>query len=89
MSEEDLKLFAATLRHDIPTLDIHGSRAHEASEQVSFFIAKLIGQKEGEGKIIYGIGTGALREAVLHELRNSSGIATLQEQSGSCIFLLK
>ena len=89
MSDENLKLFAATLRHDIPTLDIHGRRVHEAPEQVGFFISKLNEQNETEGKIIYGIGTGALHAAVIQELRNNREVATLHEEYGSCIIILK
>jgi DNA mismatch repair protein MutS2 len=47
-----------------PQLDLRGLRAHEAEARIDRFLQRLC-DLDGPGRIIHGIGTGAVRQATL------------------------
>ncbi len=89
MIHDDPRVFAATLRNDLPTVDLHGLYAHEALPALDLFLASLLERGQTAGKIIYGIGTGALHRQVIHHLQAYTLIDKIVEDSGFCIIVLK
>lgn len=83
---EDLRIFAAKLRHDLPTLDLHGLYPSEALDKLELFLYNNF-QTDTAAKIIYGIGTGKLKEAVVGYLRKHPLVDHVIEQEGNCIVL--
>ena len=82
----DQRLFAASLRQDLPTLDLHGLYPSEALERLELFLYTT-SEKDTAAKIIYGIGTGKLGEQVLAYLSKHPLVEHVIEQSGNCIIL--
>lgn len=82
------KLFAAELDSKIPELDLHGFRIDEACSKLELFLYEKYNEKKTALKIIYGGGTGKLREKVLEYLHKAPLVDTIHEQGGSCIILL-
>ncbi len=89
MDDSDLRIFAAQLRQGMPTLDLHKYRPAEALDALEFFLFRLVEQNETEARVIYGIGTGAMREQVIHYLQTHKLIDKIVEEAGSAIVLLK
>lgn len=86
---DDLRLFAAQLRHDLPTLDLHGLYPDVALEQLELFLYNEYEKKETAARVVYGIGTGKLRAAVLDALRKNDLVESVTENDGSCTILLR
>lgn len=86
--KNDLRLFAAELRDDLLKLDLHGQRPHEAVESIDQFLYSCYRKNESAVEIIYGLGTGAMQEAVLKVLKAHPLVENMQEKSGSCLVLL-
>jgi DNA-nicking Smr family endonuclease len=81
-------LFAATLRNDLPTLDLHGFFPDEALHKLELFLFENYNLKKEVVKIIYGGGTGVLREKVLTYLHSHPLVDTLSEEGGSSVVLI-
>lgn len=81
-------IYSAELRTDLPALDLHGYRPYDIVEKIDQFLYSLILKKEPVGQIIYGGGTGVLRDAVLTELANHSLVVKVVEKAGYCIVVL-
>ena len=88
MNNNDLKLFAATLRADLLTLDLHGCHLDQAREEIDLFLSRALVRGETVAKIIYGGGTGRLRDVVVGYLQTNQLVATIEEQGGHCLILL-
>ncbi len=88
MNNNEAKIFAAQLRDDLPTIDLHGLYPSEALVKLELFIYDHFLLKHEFLKIIYGGGTGVLREKVIQYLHTRSFVGTLLEQGGSCIIFL-
>ncbi|OGH68787.1 MAG: hypothetical protein A3I29_00325 [Candidatus Magasanikbacteria bacterium RIFCSPLOWO2_02_FULL_44_11] len=82
----NVRIFAASLRHDLPTLDLHGLYPSEALERLEIFLYTTSHQ-DTAAKIIYGIGTGKLEEAVNAYLRKHPAIDHVIGETGYCIIL--
>jgi len=87
MKSDDVKFFAAQLGAQIPTLDLHGLYPIDALEKLDIFIYQCIEKNANSARIIYGGGTGKLREVVLNKLKNNQAINNYQEEGGSAIVL--
>lgn len=87
-NDKDIKLFAAQLDPDIPACDLHGLYPHEALSRVELFLYDQQSIGVHSAKIIYGGGTGILREKVLQHLHKHPLVDTISEQGGYCIVLL-
>jgi len=84
-----VKFFAAEIGAKIPTIDLHGFYIREAMDRVDIFLYQCIEKKSESARIIYGGGTGKLREAVLEFIKRSSLILDYQEQGGQVVVLFK
>lgn len=88
MTPAEAKIFAAELRTDLPNLDLHGLYTYEAQEKIEIFLYKQVESGENACQIIYGFGTGALREATLRVLRHLNIVGIVKEQGGKCLVIL-
>ncbi len=82
---DDSRIFAAQLRQDLPTLDLHGLYPAEALDKLEIFLYNAFQKKESAAKIIYGIGTGRLQKAILEVVCKHPLVHDVVEQSGSCV----
>lgn len=86
---DEYKFFAAELGAQIPELDLHGNYPDEAVEKLDIFISDLIYKKENIGRVIYGGGTGKLREIVLSRVQKSPLVKEYKDEGGSCLVLIE
>lgn len=88
MSEEHFKIFAAELGAEMPQMDLHEKYPHEIEDDVKSFVLENYGLDKEMVRIIYGGGTGKMREAVLEILKQESLqsiIANIDVKEGSCV----
>ncbi len=71
-----------------PNLDLHGNYPDVAVEKLEIFISDLVFNKENIGRVIYGGGTGKLREIVLSTVKKSVLVKDWKEEGGSCLVLI-
>ena len=69
----------------MPELDLHGLYPQEALEKLELFLFDCYQNKKNKCRIIYGFGTGKLREVVLENLKNNPLIDEVVEEEGSCV----
>lgn len=86
MTPQEARIFAAELRTDLPTIDLHGRYPDEAIYALDLFLADAV-LKDSAARVIYGHGTGKLAATVLSYLQKSPLVATIIEQGGTCICL--
>lgn len=86
--DQNIRMFASELRDDLLKLDLHGQRPHEVTESIDQFLYCCFRKNESAVEIIYGLGTGAMQEAVLQVLKAHPLVENIQEKSGSCLVLL-
>ena len=59
------RYFAASLRDDLPTIDLHGTAAMQtAQEQLEKELFLFSSQGEEVCRVVHGIGSGAMKEMV-------------------------
>ncbi len=87
MDKDSLKFYAAELGAKIPTLDLHGFYPSDALDRLDIFIYKCVEINSESARIIYGGGTGKLREVVLKKIKENKVIHSYQEEGGSVIVL--
>jgi len=87
MNNKQAKIFAAEIGADIPVLDLHSLYPDEALEKVEPFIYDMYKNKQDMGRIIYGGGTGKMREEVLNYLEKHPLVDDVVEEGGSCLVL--
>ena len=85
MNNKQAKIFAAELGAEMPELDLHGLYPVEALEKLELFLFK--NKDEQMCRIIYGAGTGKLREVVLEVLKKHPMVEDVVENGGNCIVL--
>ena len=83
--QQDFRIFAAEIRTDRPTLDLHGLYPNEAVEKIDPFLYLNGNNKESAVKIVYGAGTGKLREAVVAYLQSHPLVGTMQAEGAYCL----
>ncbi len=80
-------LFAAELGGEAPILDLHGVHVGEVEERVDMFITSH--RDNGPVmKIIYGGGTGTLKETTIQYVSRHPMIARVIEDLGYCFVIL-
>ena len=86
--DQDLRIFAAKMRRDLPTLDLHEFIPSQVLDKLEFFLYTIFQQKEPAARIVYGIGVGQLKKIVLECLKKHPLVAKIEEEAGSCIIIL-
>lgn len=89
MDDQAAKLFAASLRDDLPTLDLHNTYPDEVVNELEIFLSRAIEKDFEVVRVIYGGGTGKLREITLNYLQNHKLIGKIEETGGSSLVLLR
>ena len=85
MDNKQAKIFAASLGAEMPELDLHGFYPAEALEKLELF---LFANKDKQMcRVIYGGGTGKLREEVLAYLKKHPMVEGVVEEGGSAVIL--
>jgi len=82
-------LYFASFRQDLPTLDLHGLYPSEALEKLEHFLYTIYQAGEREARVICGIGTGKLLEAVAARLQTHPLVRDLEKEGGSCIIRIE
>lgn len=88
MEKSEAKIFAAELGAEMPQLDLHEKYPHEIESDVKSFVLENYGLDKEMVRIIYGGGTGKMREAVLEILNQKDLqiiIANIEVKEGSCV----
>jgi dsDNA-specific endonuclease/ATPase MutS2 len=88
MNQKEAKLFAAQLRTDMPTVDLHGLYPDDALQKLELFLFEYVTAREDVLKIVYGIGTGVLKKRIIECLHKHPLVDTIEEAEGHCIVLL-
>ena len=89
MTNYETKIFAAQLRDDLPTLDLHGMYPDEAIEKLELFLFDNFNENDEQVvKIIYGGGTGKLGEKVRDYLKNHNLVKEVIKEFGSCLVII-
>lgn len=88
MDTREARRMAASLRTDLPTLDLHGLYPQEALEKLELFLYTMIERGETEFAVVYGVGTGELGKTVLAHLDKHPAVVDRVEEAGRCIVLL-
>ncbi len=92
MELSEAKLFAAELGAEMPQLDLHEKYPHEIEDEVKLFVLENYNFDKEMIRIIYGGGTGRMREAVLEILGTKDFkniIDSLEVKEGSCVVVFK
>lgn len=87
MDKNDLKYFAAQLGAKIPELDLHGLYPDQALEKLDIFLYQCVEKNADSARVIYGGGTGRLRDAVLERIKTYSIVSKCHDEGGSCIII--
>lgn len=88
MKDSEAKIFAAELGAEMPELDLHEKFPHEIEDEVKTFLLENYNFNKEMVRIIYGGGTGKMREAVLEVLDQKelkAIIASIKIKEGSCV----
>ncbi len=92
MDKTEAKIFAAELGVKMPEMDLHEKYPHEIENEVKSFVLENYNLDKEMVRIIYGGGTGKMREAVLEILNQESLqsiIANIDVKEGSCVVVYK
>jgi dsDNA-specific endonuclease/ATPase MutS2 len=92
MERREAQIFAAELGLKIPQLDLHENFPEEVENEVKGFILENYNFDKEMVRIIYGVGTGKMKEMVLGVLEQpeiKNIIDTLEVKSGSCVIVFK
>ncbi len=92
MEKSEAKIFAAELGAAMPELDLHGKYPHEIADEVRSFVLENYNLDKEMVRVIYGGGTGKMREEILSILdgeKMKSIIESLDVKEGSCVAVFK
>lgn len=87
MNNREAKIFAADLGADIPELDLHGFYPDEALEKLEQFLYSCYKKKIKMARVIYGGGTGKLRDVVLEHLQKHPQVEDVVDRGATCVIL--
>lgn len=87
MTESDIREFASELRKN-PQLDLHGRFPDNSFSVVDQFLYQNLNEQQPSVEVIYGIGKGKLKEAVLEFLEDHPLVEKVLDKGGACIVLL-
>jgi dsDNA-specific endonuclease/ATPase MutS2 len=88
MDIKSAKLFAAEMDKNIPCLDLHGFYPDEAVNKLDIFLYENYSQKCSAVRVVYGGGTGRLREVILAYLSEHDLAETVKDEGGSAVVVL-
>ena len=80
-------LSVAQIDPSLPSLDLHGLSVHEAELEVDHFLSQQLYRKERVVRIICGVGTGALADAIW-EFVQKHPVVEMAKSKGSEIFVV-
>ena len=83
-------LYAATINPLLPTIDLHGERfVTDAMEQLEREAFRISQERNTACRIIYGLGEGTMRKAVLDVIiKNPMFGEYIEEDSGGSLVVL-
>ena len=86
MNDKEAKIMAADLGGEMSEVDLHGLYPTEALEKLELF---LFANKDREMiRVIYGGGTGKLKEVVLNYFEKDPQVAEVVDRGASCLVFL-
>ncbi len=91
MNTKDTRYFAASMREDLPTVDLHGiSDMKTAEEQLEKKLFLFFSRGEEICRVVHGIGTGKMKATVHALLQKNPQVEDfrMSEDGGSTIVLL-
>ena len=87
MNKDQIKFYAAQLGAKIPTLDLHGFYPNDALDKLDIFLYQCVENNYDSARVIYGGGTGKLREVVVDKLKVHKAVKNYSEEGGSAVVL--
>lgn len=87
----DISYLAASMRDDLPTIDLHGIRSiRTAEEQLERQLFLLATNNESACRVIHGIGSGRMKQMVHRILQKNPFVEEflLSDDGGSTVVLL-
>ena len=88
MDNKEAKIFAADLGANIPELDLHGFYPDEAIQKLEQFLFVCYQKKIKMARVIYGGGTGKLRDVVLEYLTKHPQVEDVVDRGATCVVML-
>ncbi|KKS52485.1 MAG: Smr protein/MutS2 [Candidatus Magasanikbacteria bacterium GW2011_GWD2_43_18] len=91
MKQHSISFFAASLRDDLPTLDLHDiTTLNTAEDMLEHALFSFSSRNESACRIIHGIGSGVMKERVHAILEKNPLVEDFQLSSdgGSTLVLL-
>jgi DNA-nicking Smr family endonuclease len=82
----ETKIFAAELRTDMPSIDVHGHYPDNLSARLDQFI--YTHRNESSLQVIHGHGKGVLKQKVLDICRNHPLIDAVVEKNGYVLLII-
>ena len=85
------KLYAATINPSLPVIDLHGERyITDATNELESAAFRYAQSGATACRVIYGVGTGKMRQAVITAIKNNPmfGEYVEEESGGSLVVLL-
>lgn len=88
--ELEAKIFAAELRGDLPSLDLHPPvDLSQVGILVDQFLYESLQSNEDTVAIIYGAGTGKMKKQALEVLAKHPLVKFVKDKSGHCLVVLE
>jgi len=88
MDNTSAKLFAAEIDDRLPVLDLHGLYPEDALTKLDVFLYENFNKQIQAVRIIYGAGTGRLKEEVLIFLFKHGLVEECKDEGGSAVVIL-
>ena len=88
MNNLEARKFAASITPNLKILDLHGHYPSEALDKLELFIFHSRSVGELELRVVYGGGTGRLKDAVLEYASKHNLVEEVVDEGGSCILIL-
>ena len=88
MNNNDAILFAASMDYTLPCIDLHGEeKMTSAIERLEKEVYRFYTEDKRYCRVIYGIGEGKMRKAVINSLSKNPMIKSVlpEDTGGSCI----
>lgn len=89
MNNTSAKLFAAEIDDSLPELDLHGLYPEDALVKLDVFLYENFNKKIQAVRVIYGAGTGRLKEEVLNFLFKHGLVEEHKDEGGSVVVVLR
>ncbi len=84
-------LYAATINPSLPVIDLHGTRyISDATNELESAAFRFAQSGDTACRVIYGVGTGAMRKAVIQAIKKNPmfGEYAEEESGGSLVVLI-